>query len=87
MQVETEKFVLDQIEWNYRADSTLGGGRASAPPVKGLPRSARVTCKECRHQWQWRRDISVSASGIGGSITLTCTKCAVTEDISPTLFR
>jgi len=86
MQDETGKFTLNRIELNFHADPTLGGS-VPMPPVKGAPRSAQVTCTECRHQWHWWQDNSDSPRGIGGLITLSCPKCAATEDISPALFR
>ena len=85
MSVETDEFVLDRMEWSRHPDLTLGDGRVLAA-VKGALRYAYVTCKGCRHQWHWRQDNSDPPRGIGGPITLTCPKCPVTKDISPTLF-
>jgi len=87
MPIETDKFILELIEWTYHVDRTQGGGRAPAPRVPGSPTSAQVTCKGCHHQWHWRQDSHDSQRGIGSGITLTCPKCAETESIQPKLFR
>jgi rubredoxin len=50
--IETDQFVIDEVEWNYVESREITGKPWRGQSVRTGIRSAKVTCKKCSHVWR-----------------------------------
>ena len=82
MTIDTGKFVIDDVRWQYTESREVRGDRNPPERVRTGIRSANVGCKKCGAQ-------GVATSGQGalrirtvlGGALLSCTKCGVDEEV------
>jgi hypothetical protein len=49
--IETDHFVIDQIEWDYQQPEIVTGNPWRLEPACTGVRGARVMCKNCNYTW------------------------------------
>jgi hypothetical protein len=84
MAFETEKFRVEDVQWNYRRSEENTGKPWAGEPMRTGVRAATITCKnaDCRHSWHATPgdgpDQFVPAMT---AIHVTCPECGAADTI------
>ena len=80
MSVETEKFRILDVQWDFRQSNEITGNAWPNPSMRSSVRAVSVECKKCGFVW-----VASEGDGEGefqrsmAAIFITCSNCGVHE--------
>jgi hypothetical protein len=82
MAIQTDQFVIDEVQWNYAESREITGKPWRPEPVRTSVRSATVTYKKCSHVWRATEDKKPGRilAVIGGA-TVDCPNCGAEGNV------
>ena len=82
MNIETDQFVIDRVQWKYLESREITGDRMRLPSVRDGVLNASITCKKCGSSWR-----ATAGSMPGqflitiGCMVVTCKSCSIEEKV------
>jgi len=86
MSIETENFILSNLNWMYQKSSELVMDGQAANLVKSGVKSLNVECKKCNKSWLASVNSDSSLESVAGGVYVTC-RCGNEEGVQSAVLN